>query len=410
MKTETLSIERMGALGDGVADTPSGLVHVPFALPGETVVVHYSGRRCRVSEFVISSPERVEPTCGHFGTCGGCSVQHLESNSYAEWKRGIVVQALRTRGIDTELDTLVPCLPGSRRRAAFSFAVRSGSVRLGFKQMRSHQLADVAECPVLVPAISSRLHGLRRLAGIVGASARSGRMVVNSTSSGLDVDIAMQIAKSPSMPSSIADLLAQNDIARLSINGQPALEIRKPHVVYGKVSVTPPPAGFLQASAAAEEAMAGLITAHLDRSRRVADLFSGSGTFTFRLAPTASVHAVEADTGSHGALLDATRRASGLKPVTAERRDLFRRPLTARELEKFDAIVFDPPRAGAEAQAKIIAKSRVPRVVAVSCSPGTLARDLRLLVDGGYRVERIVPIDQFLWSHHVESVALLSRR
>jgi 23S rRNA (uracil1939-C5)-methyltransferase len=234
-------------------------------------------------------------------------------------------------------------------------------------------------------------------------------MVVNATATGLDIDIDGKGRFSPVVSSGTMRLLEQGGIARLSFGGQTALEIRKPLVVFGTVSVAPPPGVFLQATAAAEETMAGLVTAHLARSRRTADLFSGCGAFSFRLAPAASVHAVESDAGSVAALLGAARGASGLKPVSAERRDLFRRPLSTRELKQFDGLVFDPPRAGAEAQAMMIAKSDVQRVAAVSCNPGTLGRDLRLLIDCGYRLERVVPIDQFLWSHHVETVALLAR-
>lgn len=250
---------------------------------------------------------------------------------------------------------------------------------------------------------------LRSLARMVCNTDRTFRMTVTSTGSGLDIAVHGSGRLAESKRGKLSDHVVRAGFARLSIDGEIIIEPRKPVVLFGDVAVSPPPGGFLQAAVEAEEAMASLVTAHLADARRVADLFAGSGAFALRLARNSEVHAVEGDAPSLAALDRGFRFASGLKKVTAERRDLFVRPVSAKDLDAYDGLVFDPPRAGAEAQSREIAKSGVSLVAAVSCNPGTLARDLATLVDGGYRVESVTPIDQFLWSPHVEAVALLTK-
>lgn len=407
MTAQTVTIATLGARGDGVVETPNGPLHVPYALPGEIVSVETAGNRAMPVEIIQAAQTRVDPACFHFGTCGGCSVQHLHMQTYAGWKRQSVEKALRARGIAAQVDPLVPCEPASRRRAAFTVLASGKSVQLGFHRMRDTQLVDIDMCPVLLPQISDRLDSLRLLAKLTGGSRKPARMLVTATDTGLDVDLERAVDLTARTAPQIAKLLSQNGIARLSGDGQIIMEVRKPLVMFDGVAVTPPPGGFLQATAAAETVMSELVAGHLLPARRVADLFSGCGTFALRLAAKSRVHAVEEDAGALAALDAAARNAQGLKPVTTEKRDMFRRPVMAKELKGIDAVVFDPPRAGAEEQARMLAKSAVARIAAVSCNPGTLARDLRILIDGGYRLERVVPIDQFLWSHHVEAVALL---
>ncbi len=408
MTVQTVTVAALGAKGDGVVETPNGPLHVPYVLPGETVSVEISGNRAKLVEIIEAAPQRVDPTCRHFGTCGGCSLQHLQMHDYAGWKRQILQNALQARGISTEVDPLVPCDASTRRRAGFTVLASGKSVQLGFHRMRDNRLVDIEMCPVLLAQISGRLDGLRKLARLTGGSRKPARMLVTATETGLDVDLERTVQLTPRTAPQTADLLSQNGIARLSSDGQVFMEVRKPRVMFGGVAVTPPPGGFLQATISAENTMSMLIAEYVQPAHRVADLFSGCGTFALRLATKTTVHAVENHAGSIAALDAAARNARGLKPVTTEKRDLFRRPLMPAELKRFDAVVFDPPRAGAEEQARMIANSSVPRIAAVSCNPGTLARDLRTLIDGGYRLERVVPIDQFLWSHHVEAVALLS--
>ncbi|MCT8998641.1 class I SAM-dependent RNA methyltransferase [Chelativorans intermedius] len=407
--TTTLRIEALGAQGDGVAQTPGGTVYVPFALPGESVSAEVKGQRGRLLEVETPSPRRVPPACRHFGTCGGCAVQHLEPQAYAAWKREKVVQALASRGLDAEVAPLLACPPASRRRLVLTARVAGGRALLGFNAAQSHRIVDIEECPVAMPQIVAALPGLRRLAVLLMGSGKPFRLTATATAGGLDIAAEGAGAVGEKRrQQAVAWALAEGH-ARLSLDGEVLVERARPTVDCSGVAVVPPPGGFLQAVAAAEEAMAALAAEHLQGARHVADLFAGSGAFALRLAAAMRVHAVEGEATALAALETAARAAPGLKPLTAERRDLFHRPLTTRELAAFDGLVFDPPRAGAEAQSRQIARSAVRRVAAVSCNPGTLARDLAILVAGGYRLVRVVPIDQFLWSPHVEAVALLER-
>lgn len=405
-----LRIDRLGARGDGIADTEGGPVFVPFALPGEKVTAALERDRGTLMAVVEASPLRVEPACRHFAECGGCALQHLEVGAYRAFKRNLVVEALSRRGFaDAEklVGELVPCRPESRRRVALTARRTERGMLLGFNRMMSATIIDIGECPVAVPEIVTALPALREIAGKMAGTANPFRVTVTATDSGLDVAVEGGGALSDRERREAADLAMRLGFARLSTDGEIVIEPRKPMVRFGDVAVHPPPAAFLQATVDAEAAMAELVSTHLAGARRIADLFSGCGSFALRLASRAEVHAVEADAAALAALDRGYRFASGLKRVTHERRDLFRRPLTAKELARFDGLVFDPPRAGAEAQARQIAASQVARVAAVSCNPATLARDLRFLADGGYELLEVVPIDQFLWSAHVEAVALL---
>ncbi len=410
MAEPVVTIDRLGAQGDGVVDGSGGPRYVPFALPGERVNVAWRGDRGDLVALLQTSPRRVEPPCRHFGDCGGCSVQHLNDADYGAWKRDKVVDALRTRGIDAPIDDLVPCPPASRRRVTYSLRRIEAGMLLGYHAALSDRIVDIAEDPITVPAIVSQLGPLRELGKLLAIGAEPMRMTVTATESGLDIAVngAAKIGERERIAA--GDFAARAGFARLSLGGEILVEPRKPRVNFGDAAVEPPPGAFLQATAPAEEAMAGLVLGHLAKSKRVADLFAGCGTFALRLAAKAEVAAVESDAAALAALDKAFRSSGGrMRRVTTERRDLFRRPLLPAELDRFDGIVFDPPRAGAEDQCKHLARSSVPFVAAVSCNPGTLARDLSILVAGGYRVTRVVPIDQFLWSPHVEAVALLEK-
>lgn len=404
-----LTIERLGAQGDGIARTAKGPVYVPFALPGETVNAAVEGDRGTLIAVMEPSALRVEPPCRHFGACGGCALQHLEDGAYREFKRGRVAEALARERLEAEIDALVPCPPASRRRVTLAARRTERGMLLGYYRMNSHQIVDVEECRIALPAIEAALPLLRDLAGIVAATAKPFAVTVTATGTGLDAAFSGSGGVSDAARREAARFAIEARLARLSLDGETVVEPLRPRVSFGETGVTPPPGGFLQAVAGAEDAMATLVAGHLEPARRVADLFAGAGAFALRLARRAEVHAVESDQAALAALDRGFREARGLKRVTAERRDLFRRPLTAKELNEFGGVVFDPPRAGAEDQSRQIAKSGVPLVAAVSCNPATLARDLRILVDGGYRIARVTPVDQFLWSGHVEAVALLEK-
>lgn len=407
--SQRLHIEKLGAQGDGVATVGGGPVYVPFALPGEMVSVELKGQRAQLLSIDEPSGLRVAPKCRHFGACGGCSIQHLADDAYVAWKRDTVVRALAMAGLDAEVDPLIPCSPASRRRMTLGVAKVGGRVLVGFNAALSHQLIEIQECPVAVPAIVAAFGDLRELAGMLAGGPKPFRMTVTATQTGLDIAVEGLGKIEEGKRRRLVDLCLAKGFARLSSGGEIIVERVKPTVLFGEVPVAIPSGGFLQATEDAEKAISELVLSHLSGAKYVADLFSGSGTFALRLAARSRVHAVESEAVALTALDEASRRTPGLKPVVAEKRDLFRRPLTAKELAAFDGVVFDPPRAGAEAQSRQIANSTVRRVVAVSCNPGTLARDLAQLVAGGYRILRVVPVDQFLWTGHVEVVALLEK-
>ena len=403
------TIARLGSQGDGIANAEGGEVFIPFTLPGEMVTAARQKDRATLMSVLEASPLRIDPACRHFTECGGCALQHYEAEAYRQWKREKVVLALKGKGIACDIAALVPCAPHSRRRVTFSARRSEAGMLLGFVRALSSEIIPIEECPISLPAIVSALDKLRALAGLVCATPKAFHMTVTVTASGLDIAVQDAGKLGDHQRRIASNFVMAEGLARLSVDGEIVVEPKKPMVQFGSVAVALPPGAFLQATEAAEQAMAGLVSQHLSRARKVADLFAGYGSFALRLGAKSEVHAVEGDAATLAALDRAYRFATGLKRVTSERRDLFRRPLTFKELNVFDGLVFDPPRAGAEDQSKQIARSDVPLVAAVSCNPVTLARDLRILLDGGYALKSVTPIDQFLWSPHVEAVALLEK-
>ncbi|RUW68585.1 MULTISPECIES: class I SAM-dependent RNA methyltransferase [unclassified Mesorhizobium] len=403
------TIARLGSQGDGIAEADGGEVFIPFTLPGETVTAAREKHRATLMSVLEASPLRIDPACRHFTECGGCALQHFEAEAYRQWKRDKVMQALKAKGIAFDVAALVPCAPETRRRVVFSARRTEAGMLLGFVRALSSEIIPIEECPISLPAIVAALGRLRALADLVCATSKAFHMTVTVTASGLDVAVQDGGKLGDHQRRIASNLVTAEGLARLSVDGEIVVEPKKPVVQFGSVAVAVPPGAFMQATEAAERTMAELVGQHLSRAKKVADLFAGCGSFALRLAAKSEVHAVEGDAPALAALDRAFRFANGLKRVTSERRDLFRRPLTFKELNAFDGLVFDPPRAGAEDQSKQIARSDVPLVAAVSCNPVTLARDLRILIDGGYALKSVTPIDQFLWSAHVEAVALLEK-
>jgi 23S rRNA (uracil1939-C5)-methyltransferase len=404
-------IERLGSQGDGVAQGPEGPVFVPFTLPGELVRIELpsNGNHARLVEVLETNPKRIAPVCPHFGACGGCVLQHLEKGSYLAWKREQVAAALKSRGLEAEIEAVRPVPPGSRRRASLALGRTGKEVALGYRRARSHDLIDVRLCPVLSPRIVSALPKLKEaLTPLLGGKREVG-VSVTETGAGLDV-LLEGVRPSAAAFGAFAAKAHSLGVVRLTAGGDTIGPAAAPEIDLSGVKVKPPAGAFLQASRHAEAVLAGLVRQGTGSAKRVADLFAGLGTFTFALARQAAVDAFEADEAALAALAEAARKTKKLKPVRSFARDRFRAPLSAKELQAYGAVVFDPPRAGAAAQAKELAKAQVPSIVAVSCNPGTLARDLRTLVDGGYRILRIVPVDQFLFSPHIEVVAHLQRQ
>ena len=405
-----VEITHLGRQGDGVATIEGNEVFVPFTLPGETVQVSGAGKRLALETVAIPSPERAEPQCRHFGTCGGCQLQHLSAKAYRDWKSGLLIETLSGAGIDFLPDEMVEFPAASRRKAVFNAARVGGKLALGFAERASDRIVDLRACPVLLPALSDFLGPLREFASSLPIGRKPIRMAVLHSKAGFDVSLSGALKLAPAMRNALTHRATDLGFARLSLNGEILIEVQKPVLLMDNVTVIPPPGAFVQAVEAAEHTMAELVAQHLSSCRSVADLYCGIGTFALRLARSSTVLAVEENSDAVVALDRAWRGTGGkLKQLRTEVRNLERRPMSFQELKKTDGVVFDPPRAGAEIQARQLAKSRVSRIAAVSCNPVTLARDLDILIDGGYRLVRIIPIDQFRFTPHLEVVALLER-
>lgn len=416
MSATLLTIDHLGHRGDGIAETPQGPVYVPLTLAGEVVEVERQNDRGRLVEVVTPSPERIEPVCRHFGVCGGCALQHWAAAPYQVWKRELVVDALARVGLAPQIAPLVPAHGEGRRRAVFHARGTGGNapkgrdlLAVGYAGRRSHAIVAIDACPILAPALDGALKASWAVAQVLAPLAKPLDIQVTATETGLDMDVRGSGPLKPDRIAALAEVAGQHRLARLTRHGELVLQREPPLVTMGRARVVLPPGSFLQATAAGEAALAALVTEALSGAGRIADLFSGVGTFGLRLAERARVAAYESSAPAVEALLKATRGVAGLKPVTAEVRDLFRRPLLAQEMKGLDAAVFDPPRQGAEAQARQLAASAVPLVVGVSCDPVTFARDAAILTEGGYRLEHVTPVDQFLYSAHVELVGVFRR-
>ncbi len=410
---EQLVIQRLAGRGDGVADTPTGPVYVPYTLPGETVTVEpvpgHPDRR-HLLHVDMASDERRTPICPHFGICGGCAIQHWTDERYRQWKRSLVVSALAAAGLDAAVDDPIDAHGEGRRRVTLH-ARRSGRdvLEVGFAALRAHHVIGIDRCPVLAPALDGAVKAAWAIAEELRPERKPLDIQVTATDTGMDVDVRGSGPLTSARSTKLARLADTHRLARLSRHGELIAQRATPTVVMGKARVALPPGCFLQATAAGEAELARLVRLHVGGAKAVADLFCGVGPFALRLAETARVTAADSDATAIAALKQATAATSGLKPVEAQARDLFRRPFVEQELKRIEAVVFDPPRQGAEAQARELAKSAVPVVVAVSCNAATFARDARILADGGYRMTSVTPVDQFRYSAHVEIVAKLER-
>jgi 23S rRNA (uracil1939-C5)-methyltransferase len=410
---ERLRIADVGHRGDGVADTPTGAVYVPYTLAAEIVTVEpvpgHPARR-ELLRVETESADRVTPICPHFGVCGGCALQHWRGQPYRAWKRGLVVTALAQARLSAPVDELIDAHGEGRRRVVLH--ARRGAqdvLQVGFAAARSHRIVPIDRCPVLAPGLADAINVAWSLAETLRFVRKPLDIQVTATDAGLDVDLRGSGALKAVEQAALVRVAAHHRLARLTRHGELLAQGAAPVVRMGRAEVVLPPAAFLQATAEGEEALARLALTHVGDAKTVLDLFCGIGPFALRRAERARVTAVDRDAAAVAALTRAAAKTGGLKPVAAHVRDLFRRPLLAGELQDFDAVVFDPPRQGAEAQARALATSRVPIVVAVSCNAATFARDASILVEGGYRLTGVTPIDQFRYSPHVELVARLER-
>ena len=402
-------ISGLGGEGDGIAEKGDERVFVPRALPGESLASDGAGGWALSGP---ASPERrVTALCPHFPACGGCTVQHMGDDLYRGWKSRLLAAAFAKVGLEVAPEPMISVPAGSRRRASLSGRRRDGGFVLGFHSAASQTIVPMAACAVLAEPIVRALPLLRRIGELAGPRPHGEvRLSVLAAREGLDVTLTAGRRVDERVVAELARHALAGSVIRLTWNGEPIIDATRPTVAMSGVVVTPPPGAFLQASFEAEAAMAAIVADAVPaRTRRVADLFAGLGTFAFAVAPRAPVEAYDGDRRLIAAMSDAARRASRLKPIEGRVRDLYRDPLSPRELERFEMVVLDPPRAGAKAQAEAIAASGLKRVVAVSCNPATLARDVAILAAAGFEIERLVPVDQFLWTSHLEAVAVLRR-
>ena len=410
---ERLTIDHVGHRGDGVALGPHEAIYVPYTLGGEAVevdAVHGHPDRRRLLAIDVASPERITPFCPHFSICGGCAIQHWQPDRYRAWKHGLVVETLRQAKLDCEVAPLVDAHGAGRRRMTLHARMGTHDVlKVGFAAANSHDVIPVDRCPILDPALTGALDAAWALAEPLIKVGKPLDIQITATNSGLDVDVRGSGPLQTAMITTLSKIAEKHRLARLTRHGELVLMRSAPVISIGAAQVTLPPGSFLQATGAGEETLATLVEKHAARAKHIADLFCGVGPFALRLAKKARIDAFDSDAGAVTSLQKAATATSGLKPVKAEARDLFRRPLMPPELREYDAVVFDPPRQGAQAQCERLAASKVPVVIAVSCNAATFARDARLLVDGGYRLEGVTPVDQFRHTPHVELVARFSR-
>lgn len=408
-RIERLSIARMGHRGDGIAETAEGPVFVPYALPGEIVEAERKGERAEIVSIIEASPDRADPVCPYFGACGGCAVQHWHEDKYRAWKRDLVVEALRQAGVDAPVEDLVDAHGEGRRRAVLH-ARRGGkqALAVGFTGRRSHHIVPIERCPIFAPQLDRALLIARRLAEPLDPAGKPLDLHFTVTDSGLDVDIRGSGALAPDAIEALGLIAREEKLARITRHGELVAQLAEPILRIGKAAVVPPPGVFLQATAQGEATLAALVLESVGNAKRIADLFCGIGTFALRLAENAQVLAVDSDEAAIAALRKA-KGAPGLKPIETTVRDLFRSPLTAGELVPNKVVVLDPPRQGADAQARELGHSGATRIVYVSCSPATFARDAVILIAGGFKLGRVVPVDQFRYSAHVELVGVFDR-
>jgi len=411
---EHLVIDHVGHFGDGVALVDGANVYVPYTLEGEAVEVgpvpgHHPDRR-RLLAVERASAERIAPFCRHFGVCGGCAIQHWDPEHYRAWKRNLVVETLAQAKLDCEVAPLIDAHGLGRRRITLHARIGPHDVlKVGFAAANSHDIIPVDRCPILDPGLDGALETAWALAEPLISAGKPLDIQITATDSGLDVDVRGSGPLPAVMIATLSRVAEQHRLARLTRHGELVLMRNPPTIAIGAARVTLPPGSFLQATVAGEEALAALVSGHCKRAKHIADLFCGVGPFALRLAAKSRVSAFDSDAGAVTALQKAAMATSGLKPVKAEARDLFRRPLMPQELRDYDTVVFDPPRQGAQAQAQQLAASKIPVVIAVSCNVATFARDARILVDGGYKIEGVTPVDQFRHTPHVELVARFRR-
>ncbi len=400
-----LTVTDVGRRGEGIAHHDGRTLFVPGTLPGEEIIAEGDGERLGLKALVTASAERATPFCKHYGRCGGCQLQHWREAPYQAWKKSLVEQALKARGIDQPVRELIDAHGAGRRRVSIHVRRRDKLVTAGFMEARSHNLLDIDVCPILEPALERSFD----IARAIGAKLSDCDVAIVSTLTGLDVSVKAERKIVEQEHAKLVALLHELKLARLSVNGEVIATAAVPKIEMGRVQVAIPPGAFLQATAEGEAVLVRLVLEGVGKAKSVADLFCGIGPFALRLAAKSKVEAYDSDKPAIAAIAAAVKATPGIKPLLASVRDLFREPLVPNEMKHFDAVVIDPPRAGAEAQAKQLARSKVRTVVSVSCDAASFARDAEILIGGGYALKSVTAVDQFKWSSHVEIVGVFGR-
>lgn len=405
----TLTIRQVSIQGDGIADGPEGPIYVPFALTGEVVDGDIVGNRIPKPRIVEPSSDRVKAPCSHFKTCGGCAMQHASDGYLADWKTDVVKNALAAHDLSSTFKPIITSPAQSRRRATFAAERTKKGVLIGFHGRASDTVVAIPSCKLLHPDIMATMPALEALTKI-GAS-RKARISISVTQSAAGADVSVADAKEADGPMMVelGALVEQFKLSRLSWNGE-IIAIRTPPIqTFDGIAVSPPVGAFLQATEAGQISLTKSVLDAVGDAKNIGDLFAGCGTFSLPLARKAQVLAIEGDASLLKALDAGWRNGRGLKTLETQKRDLFRNPVLPEDLKKFDAVVIDPPRAGAKAQCEELAKTGIPRIAFVSCNPVTFARDAKILVNAGYTIEWVQVVDQFRWSAHVELVALFTK-
>jgi len=390
-------VVRLAARGDGV--TESGR-HVPMSAPGDLVS----------DGLITPGPHHQVPPCRHFPECGGCQLQHVDDAAFGAFVTDRVASALAAQGV-SGVDLLPPHIspPNSRRRASLRSESRGKSVLLGFNAEQSHRIIDMRECHILRPELFALVAPLRALMGALLGPRGNGGVRLTLCDQGVDVLLENVVADSLQATEALAAFAEEHRLARLALDDgfgpQTRWEPEPVTVTLGGVPVPMPHGAFLQATLEGEAALVEAMRKAVGSSQIVADLFAGLGTFALSLP--GKTYAAEGARDAALSLKAAANRAQ--RQVFVDHRDLFRRPLDEKELNRFEAVVLDPPRAGAKDQIALLARSSVSRIAYISCNPATFARDAKTLIDGGYRLEWVEPVGQFRWSTHVELAAAFTR-
>jgi 23S rRNA (uracil1939-C5)-methyltransferase len=412
--TERITIDHVGHFGDGVATESNVNIYVPYTLGGEVVDVmpvpgQHPDHRA-LANIITPGPERIEPFCPHFGTCGGCAIQHWQPAAYRNWKRQLVVDVLAQAGISCEVGELIDAHGAGRRRSTLHARQgQTGVLRVGFAAAGRHEIIAIDRCPIFEPGLDGGIEAANAIAGVLRPVQKPLDIQITATLDGLDVDVRGSGPLDTALLSELSAVAKRHHITRLTRHGELVLMQSPPRVRVGRATVTLPPASFMQPTATGEETLGSLVTDLCKGAKHVADLFCGFGPFTLRLAEKFHVSAFDSDDKAIAALKEAVRLTQGLKPIQAQTRDLFRRPFVPQELRDFDCVVIDPPRQGAEAQTRQLAAGPVNRIVSVSCNPATFARDAKALIAARFKLQSVVPVDQFRHTPHVEVVASFKR-